>query len=106
MVGCSAPIQGRRQRRGRDRTIHCSSPLDASPDWADMQDDASNAFNELLRRPLCEESSAHPAFRPFLCVATMLYGRPSKIENRIAYNYTSINRLLSLGPPCLANVDS
>jgi hypothetical protein len=49
--------------------------LDASPDWADMQGDASNAFNELLRRPLFEESSANPALRPLLRVATMLYGR-------------------------------
>jgi hypothetical protein len=29
--------------------------LNASPDWADMQGDASNAFKESLRRPLFEE---------------------------------------------------
>jgi hypothetical protein len=29
--------------------------LDASPDWADMQGDAFNAFNEFLRRHLFEE---------------------------------------------------
>jgi hypothetical protein len=50
--------------------------LDASPDWADMQGDASNACNEFLRRPLFEEFSENPALRPMLCVATMLYGHP------------------------------
>jgi hypothetical protein len=50
--------------------------LDASPDWADMQGGASNAFNELLRRPLFEELFANPALRPLHHVATMLYGRP------------------------------
>jgi hypothetical protein len=47
--------------------------LDASSDWADMQGDAPNAFNELLRRPLFEELSANPALRPLLRVGTMLY---------------------------------
>jgi hypothetical protein len=50
--------------------------LDASPDWADMQGHASNAF---LRRPLFEELSANPAFRPLLRVATMFYGLPSTL---------------------------
>jgi hypothetical protein len=50
--------------------------LDASPDWADMQGDASNAFNEFLRCPLLELST-NPAPRRLLRIATMLYGRPS-----------------------------
>jgi hypothetical protein len=45
--------------------------LDASPDWADMQGDASNAF---LRCPLFEELSANSALQPLVRVATMLYG--------------------------------
>jgi hypothetical protein len=60
--------------------------LDATPDWADMQGDASNEFNEFLRRPLFEELSANPALRPLLRVATMLYGRPSTL-----YVYGSSN---------------
>jgi hypothetical protein len=60
--------------------------LDASPDWADMQGDASNAFNEFLRRSLFEELSANPALRPLLRVATMLYGRLSTL-----YVYDSSN---------------
>jgi hypothetical protein len=54
-------------------------PLDASPEWADMQGDASNAFNEFLRRPLFEELLSNPALRPLLRVATMLHGRPSTL---------------------------
>jgi hypothetical protein len=53
--------------------------LDSSPDWADMQGDASNAFNEFLRRPFFEELSANHALRPLLRVATMLHGRPSTL---------------------------
>jgi hypothetical protein len=53
--------------------------LDASPDWADMQGDASNAFNEVLRRPMFEELSANPALRPLLRVAIMLYGCSSTL---------------------------
>jgi hypothetical protein len=60
--------------------------LDASPDWADMQGDASTAFNEFLRRPLFEELSSNPALRPLLRVATMLYGR-----TYIVYVYDSSN---------------
>jgi hypothetical protein len=48
--------------------------LGASPDWADMQGDAFNAFNEFLRRPLFEELFANPVLRPLLRVATALYG--------------------------------
>jgi hypothetical protein len=60
--------------------------LDASPDWADMQGDASNALNEFLRRPMFEELSANHALRPLLRVATMLHGRPSTL-----YVYDSSN---------------
>jgi hypothetical protein len=35
--------------------------LDTSPDCADMQNDASNAANVFLRRPLFEELSTNPA---------------------------------------------
>jgi hypothetical protein len=62
------------------------APLDVSPDWADMQGDAFNAFNEFLRRPLLEELSANPALRPLLRVATMLYCHPSTL-----YVYDSSN---------------
>jgi hypothetical protein len=51
-----------------------------------MQGDASNAFNEFLRRPLFEEFSENPALRPLLRVATMLYARPSTL-----YVYDSSN---------------
>jgi hypothetical protein len=44
--------------------------LDASPDWADMQGDASNAFNEFLRRHLFEKLSSNPALPALLRVAT------------------------------------
>jgi hypothetical protein len=61
--------------------------LDASSDWADMQGDASNAFNEfLLRRPLFWELSANPALRPLLRVAPILYGSSSTL-----YVYDSPN---------------
>jgi hypothetical protein len=60
--------------------------LDASLFWEDMQGDASNAFNESLRRPLFEELFVNPAFRPLLRVGTMLYGRPSTM-----YVYDSSN---------------
>jgi hypothetical protein len=53
--------------------------LYASLNWADMQGDASNAFNEFLRRPLFEQLSASSTIRPLLRVATMLYGRPSTL---------------------------
>jgi hypothetical protein len=60
--------------------------LDASPDWADMQGDVSNTFNEFLQRPLFEEFSPSPALRPLLCLATMLCGRPYTL-----YVYDSSN---------------
>jgi hypothetical protein len=60
--------------------------LDASPDWADMQGGAPDAFNEFLRRPLFEELSLNPALWPLLRVATMLHGRPF-----ILYVYYSSN---------------
>jgi hypothetical protein len=47
--------------------------LDDSPDWADMQGDASNAFNAFLRRPLFEELSANPALRSLLRVDTIVW---------------------------------
>jgi hypothetical protein len=53
--------------------------LDATLDWANMQDDASNAFNDFLRRPLFEELSSNPALRPLLRLVAMLYGRPSTL---------------------------
>jgi hypothetical protein len=42
--------------RGRVEIVQfmVRAALVASPDWADMQGNASNAFNELLRRPLFE----------------------------------------------------
>jgi hypothetical protein len=61
------------------------SALGALPDWADMQGDAPNAFNE-LRRPLFGELSANPALRPLFRIATMLYGRPYTL-----YVYDSSN---------------
>jgi hypothetical protein len=60
--------------------------VDASSEGADMQGDASNAFNEFLRRLLFEEFSANPALRPLLRVATVLYGLPST-----SYVYDSAN---------------
>jgi hypothetical protein len=51
--------------------------LDASLDWADMQGDASKAFNEFLQRPLFEGLSSNLVLRPLLRVATLLYDRPS-----------------------------
>jgi hypothetical protein len=45
-----------------------------------MQGDASNAFNEFLRRPLFEELSTNPALRPLLRIAAMLNGRPSTLH--------------------------
>jgi hypothetical protein len=44
-----------------------------------MQGDASNVFNEFLRRPLFEDLFANPALQPLLRVSTMLYGRPSTL---------------------------
>jgi hypothetical protein len=46
--------------------------IDASPDWADMQRDASKASNEFLRRPIFEELPANSTLRPLLRVATIL----------------------------------
>jgi hypothetical protein len=60
--------------------------IDASLDLADVQVNASNAYNEILRRPLFEELSLNPALRPLLRIATMLHGRPSTL-----YVYDSSN---------------
>jgi hypothetical protein len=63
--------------------------LDALPEWADMQGDASNAFNEFLQCPMYEELSLNPALRPLLCVATTPYGRPPTVyDTSIAYGPT------------------
>jgi hypothetical protein len=46
-----------------------------------MHDDASNAFDEFLRRPcLFDGLLGNPALRPLLRVATMLYGRPCTLQ--------------------------
>jgi hypothetical protein len=47
--------------------------LEASPDWVDIQGDASIAFNEFMRRPLFEELYVNPALRQLLRVATLLF---------------------------------
>jgi hypothetical protein len=51
--------------------------LDALFNWADMQGNVSNAFNELMRRPLFDKLSTNPALWPLLRVTTLFYGRPS-----------------------------
>jgi hypothetical protein len=51
-----------------------------------MQGDASNSFNEFLRRLLFEELSANTVLRPLLRVVAILYGRLSTL-----YVYDSSN---------------
>jgi hypothetical protein len=72
MIGCSAQMSGRLRGGVEIVQFMVRAALDASPDYADMQDDASNAFNEFLRRPLFEELSANPVLRPLLRVATIV----------------------------------
>jgi hypothetical protein len=70
--------------------------LDASPKWVDMQGDASNAFNEILPRPLFEELLTNPALRLLRRLATMLYGRPSTLYVYLtSIAYSPAMRILS-----------
>jgi hypothetical protein len=44
-----------------------------------MQGEVSNAFNEFLRRPMLNEFPSNPELRPLLCVAAIMYDRPSTL---------------------------